>query len=164
MFISSRKNLSGAAGWLKDCPAHQPGTRRPGLLSYILLVCYNEIMTDSVKKWSANQEKFIDWLTYGKYERVPATQEALAKELGLHEVTLSRWKRLPGFWDEVKNRVRSRLDEHYADVYGALLTEAKKGSFQHINKYIELMGDIKPQGTQDNPIHSETILRVVHDR
>jgi len=38
-----------------------------------------------------------------------------------------------------------------------LILEAKKGSFQHINKFIELMGDTSPQGSEDNPFYIKTV-------
>jgi len=38
-------------------------------------------------------QRFTEWLSTPKEERVPPTQVELAKELGVHETQLSRWRK-----------------------------------------------------------------------
>lgn len=42
---------------------------------------------------SANKQTFIDWLATPEFARNIKTQRELAKNLGVSEVTLSRWKK-----------------------------------------------------------------------
>jgi len=96
----------------------------------------------NVKKLSANKLRLVEWLTLTKFERMPATQEALAVEIGVSPITVSRWKNDPMVQDEVKRRVRQELATERGNIYGALIREASKGSFQHIKLALEILGDI----------------------
>ena len=51
------------------------------------------------KRWTPDQLKFQAWLALPSSARSPKTQRQLATQLEVHEVTLSEWKRLPG-WNE----------------------------------------------------------------
>lgn len=53
------------------------------------------------KTWTPDQLKFQAWLALPTSARQPKTQKQLAALLEVHEVTLSEWKRLPGFHDAV---------------------------------------------------------------
>ena len=85
------------------------------------------------------------WFTLPEEERVPLTQRALAKELGVTEVSVSRWTKLPGFMDEVRQLITDSLGDVYHDVMGALKKRAKTGNFQHLKMYMEMMGVYTPK-------------------
>lgn len=85
-------------------------------------------MTKVVKNWTACQYEFMHWLITLEYERLQPHQAALAAHLGKAEETLSHWKRLPGFAEEVNRLVKANLGNAYAEVMAALVREAKKGS------------------------------------
>ena len=105
-------------------------------------------MSNKVKPWTANQERFIDWLTLTRFDRIPATQEELAAKIGVRPETLTRWKRDQRLHEEVKRRVHVALRGARGDIYGALIREATKGSYHHIKLALEILGDIgndKPQ-------------------
>lgn len=70
--------------------------------------------------------RFIDWLAQPKALRVPATQGELAIQLDVSEPTLSNWKYLPGFWDEVKERTIFWGRERTPNVIAALYRKAIK--------------------------------------
>lgn len=53
------------------------------------------------KPWTPDQLKFQAWLALPSTARTPKQQRQLAAQLEVHEVTLSEWKRLPGFADAV---------------------------------------------------------------
>lgn len=103
--------------------------------------------------FSITQLKYIDWLAASKYERKPATEQLLAKELGVNDRTLRRWKQDPGFRRQVTQRAREFLGEDLPEIYGALRREAIKGSYNHIKLALEMTGEhtdkIKVVGWQD---------------
>lgn len=102
--------------------------------------------------WSRNQRRFQEWLASPKYDRIPPTQELLAPELGVHPITLTRWKALPGWNEAVNALARERLGYHLPEIYGALVREAEKGSIQHIRTALELAGELQQPGTEESPI------------
>lgn len=53
------------------------------------------------KQWSPEQLRFMAWLATPESERRPRFQRDLAGILGVHETTLSEWKRIPGFGQAV---------------------------------------------------------------
>lgn len=93
------------------------------------------------ENWTVNQLKFIEWLALPKQHRQPETVELLAEQLGINAVTLYRWKKQDGFQDAVNTLARTTVGARLPEVYGALLREAEKGSFQHIKLTLELSGD-----------------------
>lgn len=93
------------------------------------------------ENWTVNQLKFIEWLALPKQDRKPETVELLAEQLGINAVTLYRWKKQDGFQDAVNTLARTTVGARLPEVYGALLREAEKGSFQHIKLTLELSGD-----------------------
>lgn len=99
-------------------------------------------MSSDVNQWSANQERFIEWLALPTSDRVPATQQELAEVFGVRAETLTRWKRLDGLVDDARTRARKRIQEHAPDVYGAIAKEAINGSAPHAKLFLDLMGDL----------------------
>lgn len=105
-------------------------------------------MQDLQDKWSAKQSKFIEWLALPKQERQPETVELLAEQLDVNPATLWRWKKLDGFQAAVNDLARGSVQSRLPEVYGALLREAEKGSFQHIKLTLELSGDYVERSEQ----------------
>jgi len=94
--------------------------------------------------WTANQRKFIEWLAQPKYTRTPPTQELLAKDIGVHRVTLSKWAKKDGLQDAVTERARALLESNLPDVYGALTVKAISGDVPAIKLILELCGRYVP--------------------
>lgn len=97
-------------------------------------------MPKNAKRWSADQRKFMLWLATSEIDRTPIRQGQLAKDMGHAEATLSDWKNMPGFIDEVNKLVDEHLGDDYAEIMDAFKREAKKGSFNHQKMYMEMMG------------------------
>ncbi len=70
--------------------------------------------------------------------RSPGLQQQLADELGVHESTLCRWKRLPGFMDEVSAVLKDELRSHVPDVLEALVQQAKAGRIEAIRDVLAM--------------------------
>ena len=95
-----------------------------------------------VKDWTNNQRRVLDWLALSKYDRFPATQRELAKELGVNEATVSRWiSKMPRY--AVTSAARELLVKEAPEVFYSLTSEAKKGSYQHQKLYLELIGEYR---------------------
>jgi hypothetical protein len=80
------------------------------------------------------------WLATPSDERVPLTEGAMARELGVNPSTLWKWKQKPGFQDEVHKLITASLGSDYHDIMAALKRQAKRGSFPHIKMCLELLG------------------------
>lgn len=91
--------------------------------------------------WTADQITLQRWLALPKRERNPKTMALLANLLKVDEATLYRWRKLPGFANEVRDLIKDNLKDDLADIYASLRKEAKAGSFQHIKLSLELVGD-----------------------
>lgn len=97
--------------------------------------------------WTTNQVRLQEWLATPRYDRIPPKQEMLAKDLDVSDKTLTRWKKLPGFMDEVRAIARRYLKDDMAEIYGAISREAQKGNYQMARLALELVGDLPTQGT-----------------
>lgn len=86
-------------------------------------------------KWTNEQEIFMQWLSLPKDMREPATQSELAKQLEVSDAMLSRWKKIPGFWDGVEQIHIKKLRERLGDIYEALVDHAIAGKHP---KYMEM--------------------------
>ncbi len=110
--------------------------------------------------WSATQIRAQEWLAQPKYDRTPPTQLMLAEQLGITEATISRWKSAAGFQEAVNTLARATIGTKLSEVYGALLREAEKGSYQHIKLVLELSGDYVETQRQEHA--GEITLRVLY--
>src|SRR5882672_4963242 len=72
----------------------------------------------------AEKEAFKLWLAMPSWERVPKSQQELAKRLNVDEGTLSDWKRIPGFKDEVTKLAKEWAQAFLPDVLGAMVHAA----------------------------------------
>jgi hypothetical protein len=95
-------------------------------------------MSDNVQNLTTGQQRFVEWLALPKSERHPHTQELFAKELGVNEKTLRRWKKELHLDRVAAEVAREQIATHLPDIYGALVREAKRGNFQHIKLALEV--------------------------
>lgn len=93
------------------------------------------------ENWTPNQLRLMEWLATPKQERNPETVELLAEAMGVNPATTWRWRKLDGFQDAVNAMARANVGDRLPEIYGALLREAEKGSYQHIKLTLELSGD-----------------------
>ena len=113
----------------------------------------------SAKNWTRNQRRFMLWLASDQNTRVPPTQLTFAKEIGVHHVTLSKWKKLDGFLAEVNDIAREMFRDNLPQIYAAIAREAIKGSYQHARLALELIGDVG-QGSEQ----AAGVLRIIIER
>src|SRR5438270_12116622 len=95
-------------------------------------------------EWSKEQRAYMEWLALPIQERVPKTELALAKELGVERTTLYNWRKMPELHEEVYRLCRSLMGRHFPEVFACLEKEAKSGSLAHLRLYFEVMGLIGP--------------------
>ena len=111
----------------------------------------------NVKKLTKRQQLFVEWLATSKYERIPLTQGELAGDLGVNECTLSRWKNLPGFEDQVIATARGFISDRLPELFAALTREAEKGSFQHLKLAFEMCGEHEDSSSVDVTTKGESL-------
>ena len=74
------------------------------------------------------------------YACKPKTQRAFADQYGVSEDTLSIWKRLPDFADEVAKLARELVKDDVPEVLATIRSHAKACSIQHINLFLAMAG------------------------
>lgn len=92
------------------------------------------------ENFTADQLRFIEWLALPKAEKKAKTQAAFAKEIGVHQDTLTDWKKLDGFMDLVVQRSRDLIKHAIPDTIAALVRSAKKGSIPAIDRVLTMAG------------------------
>jgi len=92
------------------------------------------------KEWSPEQAEFMLWLAMPKRARSFKTQQQLAAHIGVHESTLSDWKRIEGFMAEVKAISVSLVDHDVPDIIHKIVSQAKGGSLAHQQMILEMAG------------------------
>jgi len=110
--------------------------------------------------------KFQAWLALPPSVREPRSQQALAAQLEVHEVTLVNWKKLPGWGDAVYALAFERLRGELVPVLGAQIAQAKKGSLPHAQWLFQLAGLWEPKaaltGGDGGPLR--IVIETVDDR
>lgn len=86
-------------------------------------------------KLTEEQKIFAAWLSLPKSERQPKNQSKLAEELGVNDMTLSRWKKLPAIQAEVDRTHLHYLRDRLGELYQALVEHAISGRHP---KYMEM--------------------------
>lgn len=97
-------------------------------------------MPNGSENWTPDQLRFQAWLALPKGQRVPKTQQQLAKEIGVHQDTLTDWKKLPGFFDAVNQLARELVKHDVAEVLGTVRREAKRGNLPYVNMVLSMAG------------------------
>lgn len=97
-------------------------------------------MTTESKKWTVEQQRFIAWLALPRAQRTPKLQRELARVIGVGEDTLSDWKKLPGFIDEVNLLARELVKYDVAEVLGVIRREARKANLPYVNMVLAMAG------------------------
>lgn len=102
------------------------------------------------RTWTPDQLKFQAWLALPAAAREPKTQRALAQQLEYHEITLTEWKRLPGWHDAVYDLAMKHVVGDLVPVLHAQVREAKKGSLPHAQWLFDLAGKWTPTTRQQH--------------
>lgn len=94
----------------------------------------------STTLWSTNQRRYIEWVATPEDLRVPRQLGEFADKIHIHRVTLWEWRKIPGFNDEVQKIARQHLGDALPEALQALKHEAKRGNFNHLKLYLEMLG------------------------
>ena len=113
------------------------------------------------RTWTPDQIAFQRWLATPPAARQPRSQRALAAQLELHELTLTAWKRLPGFAEAVYDLVLEHVKGDLAAVLHAQVREAKKGSLAHAQWLFEVTGVWSPKQRHEHSGAGNEPLRIV---
>jgi len=84
------------------------------------------------KVFNVKQTKAIDLLAKGDMKN-----QEIASELRVTPSTVSKWKQMPGFMEEVIVRSKKLLKESLPNVYKALTSRSELGSDRHIKIYLD---------------------------
>ena len=89
-------------------------------------------------------QQFIEWTATPPALRTINDQRKLALQLGVHESTLSDWKKIDGFWESVDKLIntwgRSRTSDVIDALYKKIMTCPKASD---IKLWLEYFGDFK---------------------
>ncbi len=102
--------------------------------------------------WKPEHLAFQHWLALPPAARVPEQQKEFAALLGVREATLSSWKRLNGFMDDVNTLAMELVRDDVADVLGTIRRKAKQGDIAFVNLFLSMAGlsgpvaDANPHG------------------
>lgn len=84
----------------------------------------------AVKQWTPKQRIFQTWLA-NPFDRDPATQRELAEILKVHELTLTAWKRKPGWDDAVSKIAQGLVVGEVPGLIQAAVVHARAGNYQY---------------------------------
>ena len=87
------------------------------------------------------QERYIDYLAGGIVGMEEA--EFIERVLRIKPEIAARWRRLPGFMEEVCRRARENSKRHFPGILEALCIRAKEGDLKAIEMYLK-QGAVKP--------------------
>ena len=99
----------------------------------------------------ALMQQFGIWLGLPEMSRVPRTQKELAEKLGLSEVTLANWKKLPEVQEIAKNSLQLMAMGHNLTIWHKMIDQARGGNVQAQRLYFDLTGQLKDKGGKVPP-------------
>ena len=78
------------------------------------------------ERWTSDQRRFLEWLAIPQdFRNGPKTQKEWAEENGYAQATLTHWKALPGFMNEVKRKEAQWMVDRRPHVDEALVRTAQ---------------------------------------
>jgi len=102
---------------------------------------------------------FIDWIALPNAIRKPKTHQEFAELFGLSKDTLTDWKNLTGFWDEVKARRDILFRKYSSEILYGLVKVAKTGNPRAVELFVKLFEGYndKVQFKEEPPLREFTI-------
>lgn len=108
-------------------------------------------VSENFSQWTPNQLKLIRWLALPSEMRKPRTHAEFASSIGVTERTIFNWKDLAGLKEAAGKLASEQVVSDLADIYSALVKDAKKGNLGHIKLCLEAAGHIASGVTGTNP-------------
>ncbi len=81
---------------------------------------------EDIRKKQEFQE-FVEWIAQPAKLRDPKDQIGLAQKLGVDNATLSDWKKVEGFWDEVRKLRKDWVQDKVSNILLGVYSKALKG-------------------------------------
>ena len=86
--------------------------------------------------------QLVEYMATPTPMRKPGTLIELAKQLGVHNTTLSRWQNVPEFYRDVRSKIKNVLRGELPDVFYALRNKIyKDGSAKEIKLFLQWVDD-----------------------
>jgi hypothetical protein len=104
-----------------------------------------EESTQATRKWTDNQEIYLDWLASPKSLREPKSQTELADKIGVSRKTLYNWQEIDGFKEERLRRLFNYFIPDTPDIVVALRDKCLTGDTPAINTWLERIEQIASQ-------------------
>ncbi|MCX6739423.1 MAG: hypothetical protein NT098_05260 [Candidatus Parcubacteria bacterium] len=98
---------------------------------------------------------YLEWIAHPRKERKPQTQKEFAENHGIHYNTVTTWKWLPGFWDEVKIRRDVIFRKYTTEILYALMERAKTGSVREVELFVRLFEGYSDKVEIENRVPTE---------
>ena len=83
-------------------------------------------------------QEFLKWIAMPTVMRVPKLQKQFAKQIGVSEDTLTDWKRLEGFWNDVKPYRDEYFRASTGEVLEGLKMRARLGKSKEVKLYMQI--------------------------
>ena len=85
--------------------------------------------------------EFANWFATPRRFRAIKTQKDFAASIGIHQDTLTDWKRRPEFWPLMQKTIQYWCQENIPDVIGGLFNNAsKEGKAKDVEMCLRLSG------------------------
>ena len=101
----------------------------------------NTNILEGVKRMAELCE-FVIFCATPRKLRTLKTQRDFAKMFRVDEDSLTAWKRLPGFWDEVRKEIQGRERDEIAEVIHGLREKALEGDVGAVRLWMQYVGAI----------------------
>lgn len=105
----------------------------------------------------------VNWIAQPATDRDPKTQKELAKKLEIDESTIIDWKKIDGFWEEVKKIRLLWVKDKVSSVLLGLYGKALGGGAQEVKLFLQYAGEfveeIKIKQTEE--YSPETVKKVM---
>jgi len=85
--------------------------------------------------------RFAEWIATPAPDREPKTQQELAEQLDVSKDTLVLWKKLDGFWAEVRKKRQEWVKDRVSSVLMGLYGKALKGDAQEVKLFLQYAGE-----------------------
>ena len=108
---------------------------------------YSENSDISSLRYSTEYKEFINWFALPVSLRIPKTQKLFAKNFGLHQDTVSDWKKRPDFLKKVEKERQIWRREKTQDVVDVLYRKIiATGDAARIKLWLQFVEDWNEKG------------------
>ena len=97
-------------------------------------------MKQTETKWTSKQRDFIEWVATPEELREQRRFGDYADAVKVGRTTLWRWRKIPGFNEAVQEYAKQYLGDALPDALMALKDGARRGNFNHLKLYLEMLG------------------------